>query len=396
VPPDDNADRQCHSNRRGRDLKSVRLRGVQPKTRTAPSDGNGNVSKKRPSRLRIAVWIAEAFILAAVLEHFVVRPRLARSEPPAPVAQQQLPPPLKPLGENAVLPDKLVEFAPAYRAPTTDLAPGSDAMADGQIEFSRESGLPVEVQNSIGMRFRLIPPGTAVIGSPDDEPGREASEVQHVVVMPEPFYLGTFEVTQSEYSAVMGTNPSHFQGARLPVEEITWYDCQRFMIALCKREGLPPGTYRLPTEAEWEYACRAGTATAFYFGNNPARLPDFAEFADNNYQGTVPVGKHPPNALGLCNMHGNVWEWCLDRFHPYPDDPVTDVGERAQWRNLRGGNWYETADNCRSANRSNLPPASHGNMLGFRLLRSLTPPAALPDSTTPATTPNDADTPDHP
>jgi formylglycine-generating enzyme required for sulfatase activity len=272
---------------------------------------------------------------------------------------------------------------PDARLPGTDgLAEGSAGMVATQLAYSRDSRLPVEVANSIGMRFRLVPPGTAIIGSPEPEWGRGDIEVPHVVVFTEPVYMGKFEVTQAEYLEVMGENPSGFIGGNRPVEEVTWYDAQRFLVELAKREGIPDKVYRLPDEAEWEYACRAGTQTAFCFGDSPDRLGEYADTALNNFKSTAPVGRRLPNALGLFDMHGNVWEWCRDLFRPYPGGPA--VGEEyLEWRSLRGGHWRAPADSCRSANRCRLAPTSHGNVLGFRVLRRIpelfeTPPEPDP------------------
>jgi formylglycine-generating enzyme required for sulfatase activity len=244
-------------------------------------------------------------------------------------------------------------------------------MRAAQESFSAESGLPVEVENSIGMRFRLVPPGTAILGSPVEEPGRGEAETQHVVVVPTAFYLGACEVTQAEWSRCTPANLSRYPGARRPVEEVSWYDCQRFLAALCQTEGLAEGTYRLPTEGEWEYACRAGTTTAFCSGDAPLGLDAVATHADNGSGGTADVDTKRPNALGLFEMHGNVWEWCLDRFGPYPGADQPPEPEHENWRCLRGGNWYVPRLDCRSAERGRLPPPSTGSMLGFRVLREI-------------------------
>ena len=164
------------------------------------------------------------------------------------------------------------------------------------------------------------------------------------------------------------SNPSHYRRDRhqRPVEEVTWHDCNRFLQRLCEREGLPEGTYRLPHEEEWEYACRAGTQTAFSFGDDPRRLVHFAWTREQG-KGTVAVGRFRSNAWGLYGMHGNVWEWCGNSFYYY-DTKVKD-GIR---KSLRGGNWALWAEDCRSASRSRYPPDSNGNLLGFRVLRQIT------------------------
>lgn len=346
------------------------------------------------------LWAAEAVALLAVLEAFLrrappgTRPAVAEP-PPVRVAPGT---PLAPLGERACLPPGLTEVAPAYLASLDGLAPGSAAMRAAQESFSAETGLPVEVRNSIGMRFRLVPPGTALLGSPPHEAGRGDAEHQHVFAVLAPFYLAACETTQEEWSRCMPENPSQYRGPRRPVEEVSWYDAQRFLAALCRAEGAPEGTYRLPTEQEWEYACRAGTATAYCCGDEPLALDAFATHAENGGQGTAVVDSKRPNALGLFEMHGNVWEWCQNRFAPYPGDDRPLPPEYRAWRALRGGNWYVPRTDCRSAERGRLPPASRGNMLGFRVLRAIPwplkeSPGARPSGAVPAITPSPPDAP---
>jgi formylglycine-generating enzyme required for sulfatase activity len=323
------------------------------------------------------LWVAESIVLLAVLEAFVLRPWLARRQPaaaPATVAPGRAGVPAAALGERARVLPGLREVVPAFLADLGGLAPGSATMRSAQESFAADACLPVEVENTLGMRFRLVPPGTAVLGSAPEEAGRGEGEVQHVFAVPSPFYLGAFEVSQSEWLRCIAENPSHYQGSRRPVEEVTWYDCQRFLAALCRLEQVPDGTYRLPTEQEWEYACRAGTSTAYCSGDSPAGVDAFATHGDNGGEGTVAVGLRRPNALGLFDMHGNVWEWCQNRFGPYPGDDRAADPEHDGWRCLRGGNWYVPRSDCRSAERGRLPPASKGNMLGFRVLRVVAPP----------------------
>lgn len=331
----------------------------------------GAPGRRRLPAWRIGLWVAECVVLLGVLEFCVLRPMAARRVRQPAVAQSPAPPPLPApvLGAAARALPGLREVVPAFLAPLAGLSVGSETMRSAQESFSREARLPVEVENSIGMRFRLIPPGTAILGSPADEAGRGDRETQHVFAAAEPFYLGACEVTQEAWGRVVSVDPSHYKGAQRPVEEISWYDCQRFLSALCRQEGVPEGTYRLPTESEWEYACRAGTATAYCCGNDPNPLDAFATHGDNGGNGTTAVGLKRPNALGLYDMHGNVWEWCLNRFAPYPNDERPIEADYESWRCLRGGNWYVPRVDCRSAGRNRLPAASTGNMLGFRVLR---------------------------
>ena len=333
--------------------------------------------RRRPSRLRILIWSAEIVVLAAAVAHFLTRSRSARQDPPlthsARTHTRELPAgsSVPPLDDRAIPLHGLNEVRAARLAPLSGLARGSAAARSAQVMVSREYGLPVEVRNTIGMHFRLIPPGTSLLGSPETESCRWAGEAQHVVSIPEPLYLGKYEVTQEQWRAVMSANPSHFDGQSRPVEEVSWYDCQRFLVALCEKENVPVGTYRLPLEAEWEYACRAGTGAAYCFGDDAGRLQEYADHAGNNDSGTAEAGQRLPNAYGLFDMHGNVWEWCADLFRERMTADGDTRNPAEQRRSVRGGNWHDPPENCRSANRCRLLPGSHGNLLGFRVVRSL-------------------------
>lgn len=224
--------------------------------------------------------------------------------------------------------------------------------------------------NSIGMKLALIPAGTFLMGSPKSEAERAENEgPQHEVIITRPFFLGSYPVTQHEYRTVLRRSPSYFKkaqggGPNHPVENVSWEDAVEFCQRLSKREQQQGFLYRLPTEAEWEYACRAGTVSAFAFGN--ALTSTQANF-DGNYpyggaakgpylQRTSKVGSYQPNAFGLCDMYGNVCEWCQDwyRVDYYETSPKTDPQgppEPAPCRVLRGGCWYDFGRSCRSAYR---------------------------------------------
>jgi len=248
------------------------------------------------------------------------------------------------------------------------------------------TGLPWKVRdNKTGIVMLLCPPGEFTMGSPASEAGRDDDEVQHRRAIRRAFYLSETEVTQEAWEKLMGGNPSYFKGAANPVELVSWNDCVRF----CERAGL-----RLPTEAEWEYACRAGT-TGAYAGD----LASMAWFADNsgkkpldaaalwkrdrdNYAKTVldngcqsrPVRQRKPNAWGLYDMHGNVWEWVDDHYAPYPTQGGTEEAARTAEggaRVLRGGGWYDDASFCRAAYRLNFAPGLTGSFIGFRVARTL-------------------------
>ncbi len=230
--------------------------------------------------------------------------------------------------------------------------------------------------NSLGMTFNLIPAGTFMMGSPSYEPGRDDDETQHQVTFTQAFYMQTTEVTQDQWVAVMGSNPSGFSGCSdCPVEQVSWNDIQTFITNL---NALGEGTYRLPTEAEWEYAARAGSTTAFANGDITYTDCTYDPNLDAmgwycyNSSSTQSVGQKDPNDWGLYDMHGNVYEWCQDWYGAYPIVSVTDpTGPYSgSDRVIRGAGWWNSAMYCRSAYRGIEPPDFIGNVLGFRLVRN--------------------------
>ena len=214
------------------------------------------------------------------------------------------------------------------------------------------------------------------MGSPPSEEGHKEDERQHRVTLTRGFYLGTYAVTQAQWKAVMGgNNPSRFPGDDLPVENVSWKDAKAFCDNLSAKECR---RYELPTEAEWEYACRAGTPTPFHFGDTLST--DWANhdgaFTDGQgqkrayRQKTTPVGAfNVPNAWGLHDLHGNVWEWCADWYADYPDGDSTDPKgpEKGEARVLRGGSWYNYPQRCRSAARNGRAPGYRRAYSGFRV-----------------------------
>ena len=240
---------------------------------------------------------------------------------------------------------------------------------------------PKTITNSIGMNLVLIPKGTFPMGSPIGEAGADDDEEQHQVTISKDYYLGVTEVTQGQYEKVMGTNPSYFQKRLLrksdssmyPVESVTWEDAVEF----CKKLSELPAekkagrVYRLPTEAEWEYACRAGGKTAYSFGENSKSLGDYAWFNRNSDSETHPVGEKKANAWGLYDMHGNVWEWCSDWYGEYPKNPVSDPRgpKKGVERVYRGGSYFYIPAFCRSAYRFGDAPSRRSNF-GFRVALS--------------------------
>ena len=277
---------------------------------------------------------------------------------------------------------------------------------------------PKEITNSIGMKLVLVPKGTFMMGSTPSEAGLQPDELQHQVTISRSFYIGVHEVTQKQYETVMDQNPSFFRGERLtqrdlkagevaknidssnhPVEAIHWADAVEF----CSRLSALPGekkarrVYRLPTESEWEYACRAGSDTVYCFGNNADSLVDYAWFGNNSgskpldaeslltlvnndfalycqkllEEGcrTHPVGTKKPNAWGIYDMHGNVWEWCSDWYGEYPKGPTTDpVGPReGSLKVIRGNGWESLAKFCRAADRHGISRGTTSYSFGFRV-----------------------------
>jgi uncharacterized protein (TIGR02996 family) len=281
-----------------------------------------------------------------------------------------------------------------------DLEPGL-LVPSGQIRRMRECatrpGLPWAIDNCLGMKLALIPAGIYDMGSPaseeiearsaNGEPGAD-ERPRHRVTLSQPFYLGVYPVTQREYQAVMGVNPSDFN--RLhggspdhPVEMVTWDDAQRFCDRLSDLSGEAAAgrRYRLPTEAEWEYACRAGSGSAFSWGDSATSLqanfdgarPYGKAATDHAAHGTTRVGSYQPNLFGLFDMHGNVWEWCQDWYdnHLYDANPRVDpTGPRSGNRKAtRGGSWSSGGSECRSACRDFWYGTSYArNNIGFRVV----------------------------
>jgi formylglycine-generating enzyme required for sulfatase activity len=204
--------------------------------------------------------------------------------------------------------------------------------------------------NSIGMEFALIPAGEFLMGSDKgkDPEAHDDETPLHRVTISRPFYLGKYAVTQAQWEAVMGSNPSYFKGRSNPVETVSWDDVQKFIWSLNIQEG--NGCYRLPTEAEWEYACRAGTTGVYSYGDDAGSLGHYAWYAGNSGKKPHPVGQKEPNAWGLYDMHGNVWEWVQDWYDDYSSASVTDPKGPASgsYRVLRGGGWGLVARYCRS------------------------------------------------
>jgi len=257
---------------------------------------------------------------------------------------------------------------------------------------------PPPITNEYGMVFVYIPPGEFLMGSPPDEPGRQPNEHRHKVILSQGFYMMTTEVTQKQWTAVMEDNPSAFSdcGPDCPVENVAWTEVNRFIKRLNSQakvkiersaenqplaepknrtgdvEQDPPGRlrYRLPTEAQWEYACRAGSRGWFYFGGDIWDLNGYAWYKNNADGQPHPVARKKANAFGLYDVHGNVWEWCQDYARAYPTKISIDPSGPAKgsFRVARGGSWYYPALEARSANRLYLAPDVGNYNVGFRLV----------------------------
>ena len=234
--------------------------------------------------------------------------------------------------------------------------------------------------NGVKLEMVKIPAGTFMMGSPENELGRQDNEILHQVTLTKDYWLGKYPVTQAQWRAVMGNNPSCFKGDNRPVENVTWHETKEFCEELNRLYAgkLPQGyKFDLPTEAQWEYACRAGTTTALNNGTNLTNKTDtcsnLAEVAWNDWKEegtqTYPVGQKRPNAWGLYDMHGNVDEWCRDLYDDYSSGAVVDpvVSQTGSSRVLRGGCWFSEAFWCRSACRNSFYPSWCIYHLGFRL-----------------------------
>jgi formylglycine-generating enzyme required for sulfatase activity len=207
---------------------------------------------------------------------------------------------------------------------------------------------------------------------PNFEEASKHEMPQHKVTISKPFYLGKYPVTQAQWVAVMGSNPSKFKGQNNPVEQVSWHDAQEFIRRLNAKEG--HSRYRLPTEAEWEYAARAGTSSAYFFGDDKKALSEYAWYKDNSEETSHPVGQKLPNPWGLYDVHGNVYEWVQDWYGEkyYTNSPEGDPKgpSSSSYRVIRGGSWYSLTTCCRSADRYNFTPDYRFDFVGFRLVLS--------------------------
>ena len=227
--------------------------------------------------------------------------------------------------------------------------------------------LPTETLDlgGVKMEFVLIPPGTFIMGS-DEETGDGDEKPAHKVTLTQPFYLGKYEVTQEQWVKVIGSNPSKFKGPKLPVDSVSWDECQRFLLKLQEMDGRK---FTLPTEAQWEYACRAGTISRCFFGDNYNIAGNYAWIATNSGNKTHQVGKKKPNPWGIYDIYGNVQELCADWYaNPYQGiDATNPLGpSHGDSRILRGGAWGDDPMNIRSAYRNAIGQDIGNDGIGLR------------------------------
>jgi formylglycine-generating enzyme required for sulfatase activity len=247
----------------------------------------------------------------------------------------------------------------------------AEAAKTAQMELAKSLSKPMEVKIDLGkgvkLEMVLIPAGKFMMGSPRAEVNRRENETQHEATLTKPFYMGKYEVTQEQWQAVMGNNPSVTKGVKLPVTMVSWEDCQDF---IKKLNASTKGSYRLPYEGEWEYTCRAGTRTAYSYGD--AITPQDAYYKNALRGNPKQVGGYKSNAFGLYDMHGNVWEWCEDWYRTYLAGSVTDPKGSAtgDGRVLRGGSFDNNVSDVRSSYRNTVTPTNRYSFVGFRLAKT--------------------------
>ncbi|MEI8376370.1 MAG: formylglycine-generating enzyme family protein, partial [Planctomycetota bacterium] len=260
--------------------------------------------------------------------------------------------------------DTVTETRLPESAPPPKIKPISPQTIEVEKPPSLVKTQVVDLGGGVKLDLVLIPAGSFKMGDDSEKP-------VHKVTITKPFCLGKYEVTQEQWEAVMGNNPSRFKDPKNPVEQVSWDDCQQFLVKLNAKVGGQGGKFVLPTEAQWEYACRAGSTGKFCFGDDEEQLGEYAWYSSNSGSKTHPVGEKKPNAFGLYDMHGNVWEWCQDWYGTYGAEAVDDPSGPTTGSNRvnRGGGWRYNGWHCQSAYRFiNVPGYRHG-ILGFRVSR---------------------------
>jgi len=376
-------------------LAEIEYQLYPPKTQTVPPTLVSQPFLSRRKLIKIAGFGIAGFGGVGVIGSFLLREDnspLVSSKGSGGQNQPLADPPQPPLGKGGQEDSPPLERGGQEDSPPLERGAGGDRFSfttvkvndrgekinseSLQAEYSRE-----DLGNGVTLDMVAIPGGTFMMGSPETEKERFSSESpQHSVTVPA-FFMAKYPVTQAQWQAVMGNNPSNFKGANRPVESVSWNQA----VAFCQKLSQITGkNYRLPSEAEWEYACRAGTTTPFYFGETITT--DLANY-DGNYtygngpkgvfrRETTDVGSFPPNAFGLYDMHGNVWEWCADHWHENYNGAPTDGSAwtsrgNSNLRLLRGGGCYDDPGFCRSARRGYLGPGIRNHNIGFRIGISL-------------------------
>ncbi|MCZ8188568.1 MAG: SUMF1/EgtB/PvdO family nonheme iron enzyme, partial [Microcystis sp. LE19-338.1B] len=267
--------------------------------------------------------------------------------------------------------DVWLKLLPSTSDKSVKKPPSDESVKKTPSDEPQKNTFTEQLPGGLKLAMVELPGGEFMMGSPDSDPDALDSEKPQHQVQVNSFAIGKYPVTQAQYEAVMGTNPSWFKNnPQNPVENVSWNDAQAFCQKLSQITGK---TYRLPTEAEWEYACRAGTTTRFYFGDDANQLGDYAWYNGNSGGKTHPVGQKKPNAWGLYDMSGNVWEWCEDNWHDSyenaPKDGSAWLTNDNDYRIPRGGSWYNYPDFCRSAYRNYSLRRDSGNIYnGFRVV----------------------------
>ena len=341
---------------------------------------------------RRAGWPGAGLVLVAAA--VVVIPRLSRSGgrspgETSPAPETTIPAHDPPVARTKPDPSTATPSVPPEPQPAVTVAPPKQITRtepDPRTEIVSVPTVPVptvpiappkQITNSIGMKLVLIAPGEFPMGSPSsDSDAQDDEKPQHTVRITQPFYLGATEVSQGQYRAVTGHSPSHFKESdHLPVEQVSWTDAIAFCEKLNSLEAAQLGNsrYRLPTEAEWEYACRGGSTARYSFGDETASLGEFAWYDGNSGGKTHSVAKKRPNTFNLYDMHGNVWEWCQDSYDKdyYGQSAQTDPRGPLQtaFRVGRGGSWNNNPQDTRSAIRSKGLPTNRHRYVGFRVAR---------------------------
>ncbi len=260
----------------------------------------------------------------------------------------------------------VVETTGTFATPSVAAATPSLSAQPSQPQSGKD--LTLDLGRNISLKLALIPAGKFLMGSPEGEKTRRPDEGPcHEVTISKPFYMGVYTVTQEQYELLMGKNPSNFTGPGNPVENVSWANAVEFCKKLSEKSGKK---VRLPTEAEWEYACRAGSVSRFGFGDDEKNLGDYAWYAKNSNNTTHSVGQKKSNAWGLYDMHGNVWQWCSDWYQTYGSSKETDPQGPMSGteRVLRGCGWFFESDTCRSASRLSRSPDFQRNSVGFRVV----------------------------